>query len=495
MIKTTNPYRLLLSIIVLCFTSILNAQNLESKIKEILSEVRQNTGASSLSVVICSKDSIYFCDAIGMANSQKKINATNETLYPIGSSSKAFTAALLGVLKVDLKKQPQEYIPKLKFHNQFTNQNITISDLISHKSGLPRHDLSWYLFPSPSPDSIIKRIQYLKPFSQLRQNYKYNNYGYLLAGNIAKELTGQSWGDQIDSRLLEPLSMNFSSTSIEKSKNQLAIGYSKINRNKVMDYYDLKAMNPAGGIISNATDMGKWLQCWLNFGTIDGKEIIPVEYVQEAISSQTIMRAALPNEKFPELHFSNYGYGWMLSSYKGHYRVEHGGNINGFSTNVCFFPSDNLGIVVMTNQNNSSAPYLVRNMVSDLLLDLKRSDWVSDFLDSNSSNSLKQLEKSKEYIINKKQEYVGTYQNKGYGKIEISQKSKEHLTISFPIGSFLMQPKSHNIFEMQTDSSTKVDTETVPNLICNFSYNDSGQIAYLSINLEPNTDSIIFSKL
>src|SRR6188768_3456896 len=96
------------------------------------------------------------------------------------------------------------------------------------------------------------------------------------------------------------------------------------------------------------------------------------------MSSQMVIGAGLPSKERPDLYMANYGFGWMLASYKGHYRVEHGGNIDGFSASACFFPTDSIGIIVLSNQDGSPVPSIVRNILSDKLLKLKYTDWNSE---------------------------------------------------------------------------------------------------------------------
>ncbi len=147
-------------------------------------------------------------------------------------------------------------------------------------------------------------------------------------------------------------SSNFTIDDLKKNKDA-AFGYTvyKDSLIRKTDYYNINAMGPAGSINSNVTEMANWAITWINGGKFNGKEILPATYVKEAMSSQMIIGAGLPDKEIPDAHFSNYGFGWMLSSYRGHYRVEHGGNIDGFSASTSFYPSDSIGIIVLTNQN------------------------------------------------------------------------------------------------------------------------------------------------
>ena len=137
------------------------------------------------------------------------------------------------------------------------------------------------------------------------------------------------------------------------------------------DYYHIDAMGPAGAINSSVMDMSNWLNTWIHGGKFNGKEIIPAGFAKEAMSSQMVSGPGFPEADTQDVQFSTYGFGWMLASYRGHYRVEHGGNIDGFSASTCFFPSDSVGIVVLTNQGNSAIPAIVRNLLADRMLGIE----------------------------------------------------------------------------------------------------------------------------
>ncbi|HRG11292.1 MAG TPA: serine hydrolase, partial [Cyclobacteriaceae bacterium] len=313
------------------------------------------------------------------------------------------------------------------------NNTIQIRDLMSHRTGLPRHDFSWYLFPSDSKDSLIQRIAYQEPFAGVRERWYYNNFMFLAQGVVAEKITGKSWEENVRERIFKPLGMERSNLSIPEMQKatDIAIGYGLKNETTIdkMDYYHIAGMAPAGSINSSVTEMSNWVITWINGGKFKGKEIIPASYVSEAMSSQMVIGAGLPDKTNPDLHLSNYGYGWFLSSYKGHYRVEHGGNIDGFSANTSFYPSDSVGIVVLVNQNGSAVPSVVRNIISDRILRVKPTDWNKELKErrdkavteqkkaaaTRSSNKVKGAKPS--HIL---AEFTGKYSHPAYGDFTIT---------------------------------------------------------------------------
>ena len=297
-----------------------------------LNAILEATKAPGFAVAVVDGDKVIYSKGFGYSDYENKVPVDANTLFAIGSSTKAFTSALLGQLRAEDKlsfdDSPIKYIPELKFYNDNLNNKVIIKDLMRHSTGLPRHDLSWYLFPSADKDSLIARIAYQEPFTGLRQEWHYNNFMFLAQGVIAEKITGQSWEENIKTRFFEPLGMSRSQTmlsELQKTDNA-AFGYELKKDDKIskMDYYDISGMSPAGSIYSSANDMVKWLKLWINKGKHNDQEILTEMYINEAMSSQMVMRAALPEEESPDLFFANYGYGWMTSSYRGHCRVGKG---------------------------------------------------------------------------------------------------------------------------------------------------------------------------
>ncbi len=494
--------KLLFSVFTFLFIATTLAQT-DKRLKGVddqLNKILEATHAAGFAVAVVDKDKIVYAKGFGYSNLEHKTPVNTNTLFAIGSSTKAFTASILGQLRNDDKlsfdDSPRKYIPELEFYNDDMNNHIIIKDLMSHRTGLPRHDYSWYLFPTFDKDSLIQRIKYQEPFTGIRQQWYYNNFMFLTQGVISERITGKSWEDNIRERFFKPLGMTRSNVTIdemEKSTNA-ALGYQteKNNSNTKMDYYKIAGMRPAGSINSSVNDMSNWLITWINKGKFKGKEIIPEAYVTEAISSQMVIGAALPDKETPDLHFANYGYAWFLSSYKSHYRVEHGGNIDGFSANVAFYPSDSIGIVVLANQNGSRVPNLVRNTIADRMLNVNKTDWVKRYVDAQEKAKKNQKEaeaaKTSERIENTrpshiKLEYAGTYSHPGYGSFEINVE-KDSLYAQFKLIKMWLKHYHYDVFEPFEVEETGIDTTDSGPLRFNFITNNSGEISSLKAKIE-----------
>ena len=263
-----------------------------------LEKVLKSLDETGFAVAIVEKNKVLYSKGFGYRDYENKIPVDANTLFAIGSCTKAFTSSILGLLnkegKLDFEDSPIDYVKELRFYNAQMNDMITIRDLMSHRTGIPRHDFSWYFFPTFSKDSLIARIQYHEPFTSVRNKYYYNNFMFLLQGVIGERITGNLWEDNIRSMFFDPLGMMRSNLSIAEMKEaeNAAIGY--LEEHKETDYYKIAGMRPAGSINSSVNEMSKWLITWINGGKYGDKEILPASYVREAISSQNVMDARLP---------------------------------------------------------------------------------------------------------------------------------------------------------------------------------------------------------
>jgi CubicO group peptidase (beta-lactamase class C family) len=477
-----------------------------------LNEVLTTWKAAGFAVAVVEKDKVIYAKGFGYKDYENKKPVTANTLFSIGSCTKAFTTSLLGILrnedKLSFDDKPSKYIPGFKFYNEDMDNMITIKDMMSHRTGLPRHDFSWYLFPTKSKDSLVQRIAFQEPFTGVREKWYYNNFMFLTQGVITEKITGKSWEENIKSKLFKPLGMVTANVSIDelKQSKDAAFGYElkKDSIIKKMDYYRISGMSPAGSINSSVNEMSNWLITWINGGKYKDKEILPAQFVSEAQSSQMVVSGGVPGKLRPELFLSNYGYGWFNSSYKGHYRVQHGGNIDGFSANTCFFPSDSIGIVVLANQDGSSVPSVVRNLIADRVLKLKQTDWNKDLKEEQEKAIKEQKEAKKLAISNQKkgtktshilEEFAGEYSHPGYGKFKLKVVN-DSLFAKFPLVKLWLKHYHYDIFVPYVVEDSKIDTtdNITSELRWNFITNDAGEISGVKAKFEAALDPLTFKR-
>jgi CubicO group peptidase (beta-lactamase class C family) len=479
---------------------------LDAKFQTLLTDWK----TPGFAVAIVEKNKIVYAKGFGYRDYEKKTPVTPNTLFAIGSCTKAFTSSLLGILRnenvLDFDKSPRTYLPELKFFNPEMDNLITVRDMMCHRTGLPRHDYSWYYFPTDSRDSLIMRIQFQEPSAGIREKYQYNNFMFMLQGSIIEKITGKTWEENVSEKLFKPLGMSDSNLSIEslEMSNDAASGYYLKSDSIIekIDYYHIKALSPAGSINSSVNDMAKWVITWINGGKFDGKEVVPASYVSEAISSQMVASSALPSKEYPDQYLSNYGFGWSLSSYRGHYRVQHGGAIDGFSALTCYFPSDSIGIIVLVNQNGSTVPSIVRNIAADRMMKLNVIDWNKNLL-ADSEKALKlQKEAETKAVSNRKSgtvpsqnlsEFAGKYFNPGYGTIKIVAE-RDSLFSIMPLKKQWLKHYHYDIFQPFEITKKGIDTSENSELRFNFHTNNLGEIEAVSIKFEPSLDPIEFKQ-
>ncbi len=480
--------------------------NLDTTFNRVLKE----WNAAGFAVAVVEKGKVIYAKGFGYKDYESKAPVTVNTQFAIGSCTKAFTAGILGILrqkdKIDFNKPVHDYLPELKFSDNDLTYHVTIRDMMTHRTGLPRYDFSWYLWPSENEDSLLKRIQYMEPTFPLRAQWQYNNWMYFLQGVVGEKITGDSWHKNLQEFILNPLGMkNTNSTKKEhEAYNDNAIGYTVKQDSiiKKMDFYNIAGMAPAGSINSTVMDISKWMAVWLNQGKYEGKEILPASYVDEAKSSQMVIGGALPQKDETGIYFSNYGYGWFLSSYRGHYRAEHGGNIDGFSASVSFFPTDSIGIVVLVNQNGSSVPSVVRNILSDRVLKLSYKDWQTTLKSANekakkageeAKKNTEPARKLNTHPSHPLQDYAGDYANPGFGNIHISL-NQDSLFAYTPSQELYLRHSNYDVFDLLgVDKEDGVDT-TDSGAKVQFYLNEAGDIEGLQSTLEPSQPPIKFTK-
>ncbi|MFT6150217.1 MAG: CubicO group peptidase (beta-lactamase class C family) [Saprospiraceae bacterium] len=499
--KFSHSIRLLIAIGLLFQPLLSNAQKKNNPLKgfdKFVESALKDWNVPGAGIAIVKDGEVILVKGYGYADVAKKRKADKKTLFAIGSSSKAFTAAsvmqLVDEKKLDLNKSVISYLPNFKLYDDYATKNITPRDLLSHRSGLPRHDLVWY-GSKDSREGLYNRLRYLEPTAELRETWQYQNLMYMTAGYLVGQIEKESWEETVKRKIFTPLGMNATNFSVEDSKKvkNHALPYNeKEGQLEKIDFRNIDAIGPAGSINSNAEDMAKWLQLLLNEGKFDGKEILSAGSLKEMYKPQMVMPGEI---NYDEIYYSSYGLAWMLTSYRGKLRVEHGGNIDGFTTSVCFMPRDGIGVVVMTNMNGTALNSAIRNDVIDRLLGGETKDWNGILLEKRREIlEASKVETETEDIIQRKgtrpsfdlKEYTGKYEHKGYGIIEIQEKD----------GNLVGLMNSEEVdFEHYHFDIFKLGA-AVGELKIQFHMNTNADITELSAPLEPSLGKpIIFNKL
>ena len=400
----------------------------------------------SVAVGVIKDGNVVFCDGFGQRSVEQALSATGETLYQIGSCSKAFTSALVAILvnqgKLDWDTPIRTYVPEVSLYDEFTTANCTLRDLLSHRTGVPRHEYSWY-GTDFTRQELVDHIKYLEPNQPFRTKFQYNNYGYVLAGHIVESVTGKTYEQCLDEYLFTPLEMTRTNCYvglIEGDANH-ATPYDHVqdlSGMKEIPFYRTKVEDQArgigapfaaaGSINSCARDMLRWVQLHLDNGKCGGRQIISEAVMNELHKPSMILSAPL-DMPMDETKSCCYGMGWFVELFRGHKIIQHGGNINGFSGFTSFVPDLNLGVVAYTNMNSSFLHYALGRTIVDHYLGIENGNWVAryhDFVAKNNA-SLPQLieaftgkQVAGTTLSHPIADYTGTFVRDGYGDCRIA---------------------------------------------------------------------------
>lgn len=445
-----------------------------------------------VAIAVVKDDKIVFAKGYGVRELGKSDPVTANTIFAIGSSSKAFTAAALAMLvdegKLKWNDPATKYLPDFQLYDSYATREATVSDLLSHRVGLERGDRLWYA-TAYDRNEVLRRVRFLKPSSSFRSKFGYQNIMFLAAGQIIPSVTGKSWDDFLRERIFTPLGMNSTTTSISTFKDvkDLAAPHVKIgDKIKPVPYRFIDNIGPAGSINSNATDMAQWLRLQLNNGKFQDKQLISQTNIKEMHAPHTIIPLeGLYTSIYSEAHFLDYGMGWFLSDYRGRKMVEHGGAIDGMRAAVSMIPEEKIGVVVLGNMNGSILPQMLANRVFDMYLAPgKEKDWSGDLLktmkaaEAQAKTAADKIEASRVKNTSPSlalEKYAGDYTDEMYGDAKITF---ENGALKATFGPYFNGTLEH--WHYDTFRVTWKD-EVEGQSFVNFKLNSQGKVETMSI--------------
>lgn len=445
---------------------------------------------------------VVYAKGYGLRDVDRKLPVTTKTLFAIGSSTKAFTTFVLGTLvdegKLDWDKPVTRFLPGFRMYDQTTTDMMTPRDLVTHRSGLPRHDLVWYNNLGASRREIVERLPFLEPNEPLRAKWQYNNLMFVTAGYLAESITGKSWEDNVRHRILDPLGMtrtNFSVADSQKSDDFARPYDERDDVLKEIPFRVITTVGPAGSINSCVDDMARWVALHLAHGKAGDRQLIGPSTIDDLHTPQMVMGGS---SERPDISPSSYAMGWMTYTYRGHRMVEHGGNIDGFSALVMLLPADDLGLVVLTNRNGTPLPALLARHVVDRLLKLDPVDWNADALAKRALGKEAEKEaKARKNTVRKSgtvpahplSEYAGEYEHPGYGILKVALNA-DRLQATF---NGIPIPLEH--WHYETFSALKDPTDpTFEDMKFLFQTDVKGNVASVAVPFEPGVKDIVFVK-
>jgi CubicO group peptidase (beta-lactamase class C family) len=344
-----------------------------------------------MAVGIIKDGKLLYAKGYGVRELGKPNQVDADTLFQIGSNTKAFTAAALALLvdegKIHWDDKVIDYLPQFRMQDPYVTREFTIRDLLTHRSGLGAGAGDLMFFPATdfSRDEIIHGLRYLKPVSGFRSQYDYDNLLYMVAGQIIPAVTGKSWEDFVTERILDPLQMRPCAASYGRiaDRGDVAAPHVVINGElKAIPVVNMDVIGPAGTINCSINGMAKWLETQLAAGkTPTGLQLFSAERGEEMWTVNTVIPINPLLSAMYHTHFSGYALGWEVQDFLGYQRVAHTGGVLGSVTWVAMVPELKLGVMVFTNQESGIAMNVVGNQILDAFVGAPRRDWVTIGLD------------------------------------------------------------------------------------------------------------------
>ena len=400
-----------------------------------------------LAIVVVKDGKVVVQKGYGVREVGKPEPVDANTLFMIASNTKLYTGTALAKLDgekaISLDEKVTKYLPDYRLYDSLASQMVTVRDLMSHHFGFKTFQGDFTFFKSNlERKEIVRRMRLMKPGGQFRRDYGYSNSGFVAAGEVIPAVTGgTTWENYVQQNLLQPLGMTptYTASAGFAQRPNIAQAYSNTFGPLAKVQFDnWDNMAPAANIVSNVTDLAKWLQFQLDSGRYQGKQVVPWAALRKTRDANTIITSR-KSSIYP-LHFITYGLGVEAADYNGKQIFWHTGGASGQVSNVCFVPEAGLGIAVLTNNDNQSFFELLRYQLLDSYLGVPYVDRSAQGLKRKQQVEATQTDPTKELAarVNKKNKpalplsaYVGEYENALFGRISISQKGKQ-LLVTMP---------------------------------------------------------------
>ena len=461
-----------------------------------MNQLLKDWNCPGIGVGIVVNDKLVFARGYGYRDYENKLPFTPKTLFQIASNSKLFTAVAAGMLVEagDLTwDQPiRQAVPTIQFDNDQLNNNVTLRDMLSHRTGVTRHDLIWFKSPFTRKE-LFEKLKYCEPEQPIREAFLYNNLMFSAVGYIIELKSGKSWEQFVRERLLAPLDMPTTSYTVADMLKHPDHGVpfrekrDSFELYKIPYYEDTEGVAPAGAVISNIEELSHWLSALMNDGKYNGRQVLPASVLKATLQPAI----GLPNTLgeafgFWEVLNPDYGMGRETASYRGHLITFHGGDLPGFHSQVSFLPNEKIGVIVFVIGDHCAPLYnVVSYNVYDRLLGLDQTPWSQRRLDIRLANkkagTAARAKAGADRVPGTKPShplaaYAAEYENPAYGVVKIGS-TGDQLDFAFHEFHF---PLSH----FHYDRFDTPDDEQYGRFSVNFRTNPQGDIAEAVISLD-----------
>lgn len=465
-----------------------------------IEQARELWKVPGVAVAVVKDQQLVFARGFGVRDLEKGGQVDADTLFAIGSNTKAFTATAIGQLvqagRISWDDPVLLYLPAFQMYDPVVTRKITIRDLLSHRAGLGTFQGDLMSFGSIYDRAqIMERIRFIEPAYDFRTGYGYSNLMFLVAGEIIPRVTDMSWDEFIEQQFFEPLGMDRSSTGAEafETTANVATPHGLDGDAVVPIPHDrTDSIAPAGSIVSSANDMARWLLLQTGNGSYAGEQLVDPPVIAETRKPHNLLQVSAPGKEInPWTNFSTYGLGWSVSDYRGRLMVSHGGGLNGMISFVGMLPEEGLGVVVLTNFDTHGMTRSVVYRVFDAYLGADSVDWLQRYGDAMQQfvdgRALAKTARSEARIQNTSpslpiESYAGRYQSAVYGGA----------VITLDDGVLVLDPKAHpeitgrlEHWQHDTFLCTWSDRVWDQSLVF-FDLDDTGKVAQFRFTVRPD---------
>jgi CubicO group peptidase (beta-lactamase class C family) len=455
-----------------------------------------------MAVAIVKDDKIVFAKGYGVREIGKAEKVDENTLFAIASNSKAFTTASLSIL-VDEKKlnwddKVSKYLPEFQMYDPYVTREITVRDLVTHRSGLDTFsgDLLWYE-TTYSTDEILRRVRFLKPTSSFRSSYGYQNLMFTAAGKIVEKISGKTWARFVDERILTPLKMTRTTTSVKDLKSNYATPHNESGGTlRALHHGNVDGAAPAAGLNSSVKELGNWLRLQLGRGTFESKQFFAKERSAEMWSAITPLGVnPFPAPNAPTKLFSAVGMGWFVNDYRNRKMISHTGGLDGMLSMTAMLPEENLGVVVLTN-SEAGAYSTIANKVFDVFLEVApKRDWSTERLERVKANKTREDAEDKKIVDARVKEtkpslslagYAGTFGGEMFGDATVTEENGKLVLRLLPSPNFVadLEHWHYDTFLIKWRPTVAYN---FPRGFVNFMIDKTGKATELKVE-QPNND-------
>ncbi|MGD2129790.1 MAG: serine hydrolase [Lysobacterales bacterium] len=504
-----RPLHILAGIALSATLSSANADPSKTDIDAEIQRAMETFNVPGMAVAVVHDGSVAYAGGLGAREVGADMQVDGDTLFQIGSVSKAFTSAALAILadegKLDWDDRVIDHLPEFRMYDAWVTREFTIRDLLTHRSGLPLGAGDLLLFPEAdtSREEIVHAMRYLKPATSFRSKFAYDNLLYVVAGVVVERVSGQPFEDFVEQRLLSPLGMKDCKASLERvgprasraTPHMLVDGELRVTSSGIT-----ATSSPAGGINCSARSMAHWMRFMLDRGvTSEGQQLISEKQFDELLNPVT----PLPVQPYLAGHagtFMNaYALGWNVSTFYGQPEYSHGGGVLGMTTFLMLLPDQDLGIFASGNQM-SVAPRAVVNDIADEFLagvaPEAGQDWIATLNEIISGRRAKGAEAVAEAAASRATEstpslpleaYAGTFRDDWYGDIQISLEDDGRLWFRSGRSEPLQGPLEH--FQYDTFIARWTDRKLHADAYVSFTLTPEGEPDRIRMKaVSPNTD-------